>query len=167
MICVSWKADSETQCGVQDVYSGMVLWSTPGMKGGKSRIGQRQELNCNAGYTVSIPSMGSSGTEMAHQLSSIGLNGWPLYHLLWSVMKCNHLWESVAWNKAALLLLSPSWLCSLHDRPVSSEMGCRGKEYDYSESWQTRKTADCLNITILSGLDAKFFYRTQRGCMRK
>ena len=46
MICVSWKADSETQCGVQDVYSGMVLRSSPGMKGGKSRIGQRQELNC-------------------------------------------------------------------------------------------------------------------------
>ena len=29
----------------------------------------------HAGYTVSVPSMGSSGTEMAHQLSSIGLNG--------------------------------------------------------------------------------------------
>ena len=63
------------------------------------------------------------------------------------------------------LLPSPSSLCLPHNWPINREARCWGKEYDFIRKvgrprrWRTRVPKK----PSYQGLDANFFYRTQRG----
>ena len=48
-------------------------------------------------------------------------------------------------------------------RPVNRETRCRGKEYNFSESRPRRWQTNVSKKPSYRGLDASFFYRTERG----
>ena len=63
------------------------------------------------------------------------------------------------------MLPSPSSLCWPHDRPINQETRCWSKEYDFIQKagrprrWQTNASTK----PSYRGLDASFFYRTEKG----
>lgn len=83
--------------------------------------------------------------------SSVNFMDLTLTH--WSSVKCMGHW-----------LPGPSSYCSLHDKPISREMSCWGKEkWLYSESRQTKNMVDqCPKEPSHPVLNSGFFY-TKRG----
>ena len=67
----------------------------------------------------------------------------PLPNALLFQSDISHCIVQLKFAKRLDLWLSPSSLCLMHKRPIKQETRCWGKEWLYSENWQTEKMPDC------------------------